>query len=127
MTNNKSIVANFFQPTLSGSVGSGGSVIKNPDQFVYPYNSTVPLTAVPLVGYAFTGWSGNASGTQNPLLLTMDATKFITALPDLIVDDGFRVVHRNWLLRIRFSICHHGFFIERHRDVPTESATNRQL
>ena len=37
------------------------------------------LTATPNSGFAFTGWSGNATGTQNPLVITMDANKTITA------------------------------------------------
>ena len=37
------------------------------------------LTAVPAGGYVFSGWSGDASGTTNPLTVTMNANKSITA------------------------------------------------
>ena len=37
------------------------------------------LTATPSAGYQFTGWSGSASGVANPLTVTMDAAKTITA------------------------------------------------
>jgi hypothetical protein len=41
--------------------------------------STVTLTATPLTTTAFLGWSGAVVTTTNPLVLTMDATKQITA------------------------------------------------
>ena len=37
------------------------------------------LTAVPASGYVFSGWGGDASGTTNPLTVTMNANKSITA------------------------------------------------
>ena len=45
----------------------------------YLTGTTATLTAVPAAGYAFTGWSGAASGTANPLSLLMDADKTIGA------------------------------------------------
>jgi uncharacterized repeat protein (TIGR02543 family) len=39
----------------------------------------VQLNAVPNSGYAFASWSGAATGTNNPILITMDADKNITA------------------------------------------------
>jgi uncharacterized repeat protein (TIGR02543 family) len=36
------------------------------------------LTATPKAGYAFTGWSGSATGTVNPLSVTMTNNKAIT-------------------------------------------------
>jgi uncharacterized repeat protein (TIGR02543 family) len=66
--------------TLATSVGSGsGSIARNPDQASYNSGSTVILTATPASGYTFTGWGGSASGTTNPLTVTMDANKTITA------------------------------------------------
>ena len=45
------------------------------------YNSgaLVQLTATPNTGYTFTGWSGDATGSLNPLSVTMNANKNITA------------------------------------------------
>ena len=55
-----------------------GTVTKNPDQASYNHGTSVQLTATPSTGYHFVNWSGDASGTQNPLTVTMDANKTIT-------------------------------------------------
>jgi uncharacterized repeat protein (TIGR02543 family) len=56
-----------------------------------PYftNTTATLTATPSPGYIFTGWAGDATGTENPLSVLMDADKTITATfgPDTNDDD----------------------------------------
>jgi len=56
-----------------------GNVLKSPDQEFYDHGTSVELTAVPAEGYSFVEWSGNASGTANPLTITMDGNKVITA------------------------------------------------
>ena len=56
-----------------------GSVTKNPDQTMYTQGTTVTLTAVPNPGYTFTGWSGDATGAANPIQITMNGNKNITA------------------------------------------------
>jgi uncharacterized repeat protein (TIGR02543 family) len=57
--------------TEGGSVDtSGGS---------YDSNSSVTIKASPSDGYQFTGWSGNATGSTNPLTLTVNGNKNITA------------------------------------------------
>src|SRR5205085_11472091 len=58
---------------------TNGTVAKNPDQPNYASGSQVVLTATPSGGYQFSGWSGDASGTQNPLTITVDSNKNITA------------------------------------------------
>jgi hypothetical protein len=79
MTNNKSITATFFQPTLNVIVTGGGVVIKNPDQLTYASDSTVNLSPYPATGWRFNSWSGDASGTANPLTVPMTTNKVITA------------------------------------------------
>lgn len=59
---------------------ANGTVSKTPDKTAYLAGETVTLTAVPDPGYRFIGWSGSASGTSNPLTITMNANKTITAL-----------------------------------------------
>jgi uncharacterized repeat protein (TIGR02543 family) len=53
-----------------GTVTGGGE---------YPPGSTAVLTATPDPGYVFTGWTGDASGTDNPLSVLMDSGKSIGA------------------------------------------------
>ncbi len=83
MTRNRALVANFklnsYGLTLLINPSAGGSVTKNPDQASYDSGSSVILTATPNAGYTFTSWSGDATGTTNPLTVVMNANKSITA------------------------------------------------
>jgi hypothetical protein len=45
----------------------------------YEHGTVVTLSASPAAGYAFTNWSGNASGTNSTVSITMDGTKNVTA------------------------------------------------
>jgi len=65
--------------TLSIAVTGSGAVSRNPSLIAYPNGSVVTLTATPESGWMFTAWSGSAVDTLNPLNLTMDADKEITA------------------------------------------------
>ncbi len=81
MNANKVITANFTLNatyTLSAS-GVNGTVAKNPNLGSYLNGAVVELTATPAVGYTFSSWSGDASGSVNPLNVTMNANKVITA------------------------------------------------
>lgn len=69
----------LFTLAVTASPPAGGSVAKSPDLPGYDGGSVVQLTATPAVGYLFTGWSGDASGTANPLMVTMDSDQTITA------------------------------------------------
>jgi len=81
MNDDRSIRANFGHTLATSTIPPGmGSVTQTPDNSVYVYNEIVQLTANAPAGYQFTGWSGDASGTQNPLAITMDANKTVTAL-----------------------------------------------
>jgi len=72
--------------------GPGGSVSKNPNQSSYVPNSSVLLTATPDASFAFVGWSGDVSGSANPLTVLMDTNKsliasFISTATDIILDN----------------------------------------
>ncbi|HBL75996.1 MAG: hypothetical protein A2W90_11305 [Bacteroidetes bacterium GWF2_42_66] len=80
MNANKSIVANFTLNTYTLNVtANNGTVVRNPNQATYNGGTTVQLTATPNAGYTFTSWSGDATGSTNPLTVTMNADKNITA------------------------------------------------
>lgn len=80
LSTNRSLVANFALNTYTLTVNAtNGTVAKNPDQPRYNHGSTVGLTATPATGYVFSSWSGDATGTTNPLTVTMNGNKNITA------------------------------------------------
>ncbi len=68
-----------------------GSVSKNPDKSTYSNGETVTLTATPNTGYAFSNWTGDATGSTNLITLTMNGNKVVTAnftqanAPDILV------------------------------------------
>jgi len=75
-----SIAANYSIITFALTLtAANGTVTKVPDQINYDYGTTVQLTATPNTGYHFVDWSGDASGSVNPLVITMDGNKNITA------------------------------------------------
>ncbi len=67
------------QYSVNTSVSGNGSVSKNPDKAIYDAGSTVSLTATPASGYQFNGWGGDASGVNNPLTVTVNGNKNISA------------------------------------------------
>jgi uncharacterized repeat protein (TIGR02543 family) len=80
MDGNKSVTANFIQGfTLTIIIDGHGSVTKNPNQATYPPNTVVTLTAVPDANWVFNSWIGDLSGTENPVTITMNGNKTITA------------------------------------------------
>lgn len=68
-------------PSSHGAVAGAG---------LYAPGSAVTLTPTPSAGYLFTGWTGAATGTENPLTLTLVANQEIgaTFAPDTRDTDG---------------------------------------
>jgi uncharacterized repeat protein (TIGR02543 family) len=82
MNSNKSVTATFSQipvVTYNLSVNTSGSGSVVPNGGTYNENEVVTLTATPDAGWAFDSWSGDASGTANPLNVTMNSDKNVTA------------------------------------------------
>ncbi|MCX6671879.1 MAG: hypothetical protein NTX92_08175, partial [Euryarchaeota archaeon] len=86
MTSNKAVTATFTQNNYTLTVDhiGNGSVAKNPDQTTYRYNDPVTLTATADPSWSFTGWSGDLSGTNNPVTITIIGNMAITAHFSLI-------------------------------------------
>jgi len=83
LNSSRTLVANFVLTagitfTLN-TLANNGTVLKNPVLVSYNSGATVQLTATPNSGYTFTSWSGDATGSVNPLTVTMNANKNITA------------------------------------------------
>jgi uncharacterized repeat protein (TIGR02543 family) len=87
MDGNKELTANFqeitpdakYKLTVSISPAGGGTVSASPDSAEYALGTPVTVSAVPADGYTFTGWSGGATGTANPVTVVMNGDKAVTA------------------------------------------------
>ncbi|MBK8431325.1 MAG: hypothetical protein IPL28_08555 [Chloroflexi bacterium] len=55
------------------------TVTADPAQTSYTAGQVVTLTATAAPNHTFTGWSGAVTGTTNPITLTMDSDKVVTA------------------------------------------------
>jgi uncharacterized repeat protein (TIGR02543 family) len=66
----------FPKQTLTATTPTHGSITGAGE---YDPGTTATLTAIPDAGYTFTGWTGDVSGTTNPLTLTIDASKTVGA------------------------------------------------
>ena len=84
MSQNRNVTATFTQIptnfTLTTNIAGQGTVAKSPERAQYDPGATVTLTATPATGMVFTGWSGDATGTTNPLTVTMDQNRTVNAL-----------------------------------------------
>ncbi len=78
---NETVTATFTQNeyTLTVNTVGNGTVTRNPDQATYHYGDIVQLTAMPDPGWSFSGWSGDLSGSVNPVNVTIDGNKSVTA------------------------------------------------
>jgi hypothetical protein len=56
-----------------------GYYIKEPNQIEYDSASVVQMTAYPNTDWAFSHWSGDHSGSDNPASITMNSNKIVTA------------------------------------------------
>jgi uncharacterized repeat protein (TIGR02543 family) len=80
MNENKTVTANFESNTCVLNIKSeDGSVTKSPNKDKYTKGESVTLTANPASGFNFKCWKGDAKGTANPVTITMDEDKKVTA------------------------------------------------
>jgi uncharacterized repeat protein (TIGR02543 family) len=89
MNGNKNVTANFSSSTppppptsytLTTSVNPPGAGTVIPSGGTYGAGTIVTLTATPNLGYTFSSWSGDLSGSTNPAQITMDGYKTVTAV-----------------------------------------------
>ncbi len=85
LATNASGLTALFAPLASNEVSllvipvNGGSVQINPARNVYTNGESITLTPVPTTNRIFSFWSTDATGTNNPLTLTLDSNKLIYA------------------------------------------------
>jgi len=68
----------FLIPTYTLTLTTNGNGSIAPGSGTFPSGSNVVLTATPASGYAFSGWSGAVTGTNNPISVTMTNNKAVT-------------------------------------------------
>ena len=85
VTNPNPTVSSLFGSVSAGQAAltvvpvGNGRISVSPRANVYTAGQTVTVTATPDSGQSFVGWSGDASGSQNPLSLLVDQSKLIYA------------------------------------------------
>jgi len=83
ITGDTSITANFTQNeyalTVTVDPENSGTVSLDPDQDTYHYGDVVTLTATPELGWSFANWTGDATGTANPVSVTITKNTSVTA------------------------------------------------
>ena len=60
-------------------VGVPGTVTISPQKSTYCAGDYVTLTATPNSGWTFSSWSGDATGSANPITIIMNSNKSVTA------------------------------------------------
>jgi hypothetical protein len=113
----------YYTLTINYAGTGSGSVTKSPDLTTYPSGTVVTLTAVADPGSSFTSWSGDVTGTANPIQITMDGDKTVSAtftLTQYILEDSFESGSFSaWSgvsatsPVVQSSIVHHGSFAMR--------------
>ena len=86
VNSNQTITANFEKRKypLTVSITGSGTVSEEiisagKSTTEYTSGSTIQLTAISDTGWEFTGWSGTISSSENPIQLTVDESKNVTA------------------------------------------------
>ncbi len=92
------VVRNRLDPEYMVEIGSstGGTTDPPPGAYGYEEGAALDISAVPASGYRFTGWTGAATGTANPLQLTVSADIVVRPEFSLVppTPQGFSVVQR---------------------------------
>ncbi|HRV02301.1 MAG TPA: hypothetical protein P5539_11470 [Mesotoga sp.] len=68
-----------FLYELVVSTEGNGSVVVAPEETIYEEGTEVSLTAEPAEGWLFEQWTGDATGSDTEIIITMDSNKSITA------------------------------------------------
>jgi hypothetical protein len=85
VTNPAPVVSSIFGTTPTGHVtlvvlvNGHGNVEASPAANSYPTNTMITLTAIPDQGQEFVNWSGDVTGSENPMNLTLTSDMSVTA------------------------------------------------
>jgi uncharacterized repeat protein (TIGR02543 family) len=108
MSSDKTVVANFIKKkyTLTTAVEGEGTitekVIKAGAATDYNSGTVVELTATPKDGWEFKKWTGDLTGSDNPVEITIDKAKTVKAVfeeqsPFYLDENGITIKARDWV------------------------------
>ncbi|MDR2594533.1 MAG: glycoside hydrolase family 11 protein [Fibromonadaceae bacterium] len=86
------VPAGSYTLELTASPSNGGSIAKTPSNPYYSSGSSVSLKANPASGWKFDSWSGDATGTANPVSVTMNANKSVIAKFTPLIDPTANII-----------------------------------
>lgn len=88
MNSSKTVTAYFIKLryNLSTSFSPSGSGNVSPSHGIFDAGTQVTITAIPASGWRFDHWGGDASGSSNTVIVTMDSSKSVAAY-FVVVDD----------------------------------------
>jgi Divergent InlB B-repeat domain len=89
MFDNLSYDSGYYIPQIH--IVGGGTVTNTPNATSYFYGTVVSFSAIPPPGSTFVGWSGNVSGTANPLSVTMTTNQIITANFAIVTNNSLTI------------------------------------
>lgn len=104
-SSNDQVTVTVINPIeLTLTAGPGGTVIPAPGIYLYDRGENVTLEAVPDSGYIFSGWSGDVTGTANPLSILMETDKsvhanFVRMVYSPVNFSGIRLENRSLSMR----------------------------
>lgn len=88
-----------YELTLATDGDGSGTVTNDPPGTIFDFGTVVTLTATADPGSTFAGWSGDVSGTDNVITVTIDSNKSVTATFDvaqyalIVTKDGTGIGH----------------------------------
>ena len=69
-----------YKLTTQVTPSNGGNISRSTDLMAYTADTKVTLTATSAAGYRFVRWEGSVTGPSNPVMLTMNEDKNVTAV-----------------------------------------------
>src|SRR5579863_7058574 len=72
------LTAHATNYTLTLDTNGSGTVSRDPTNSSYPSGVTVIITATPIAGWYFAGWTGDTNSQVNPLNVVMNSNMTVT-------------------------------------------------